>query len=126
MSRVRINRRRDIEFPTTMLAAQISITSPPTAIHDSPTSGHLGVQKTSERVQAHYYWKGWRQDVEDHCRSCKKCGERNAPDKLPRARLGTCPSGYPMERVAMDVVGPLPKTNFGNRFNLAINYYFTK
>ena len=31
-----------------------------------------------------------------------------------------------MERVAMDVVGPLPKTNFGNRFNLAVNDYFTK
>ena len=30
MPRIR-NRRRDIEFPTTMLAAQISITSPPTA-----------------------------------------------------------------------------------------------
>lgn len=95
-------------------------------LHDSPTSGHLGVQKTSERVQARYYWKGWRQDVEDHCRSCKKCGERNAPGKLPRARLGTCPSGYPMERVAMDVVGPLPKTNRGNRFILVINDYFTK
>ena len=95
-------------------------------LHDSPTSEHLGVQKTSERVQARYYWKGWRQEVEDHCRSCKKCGERNAPGKLPRARLGACPSGYPMERVAMDVVGPLPKTNCGNRFILVVNDYFTK
>ena len=46
--------------------------------------------------------------------------------KLPRARLGTCPSGYPMERVAMDVVGPLHKTNCGNRFSLVINDCFTK
>ena len=26
----------------------------------------------------------------------------------------------------MDVVGPIPKTNFGNRVNLAVNDYFTK
>ena len=31
-----------------------------------------------------------------------------------------------MERVAMDVVGPIPKTNCGNRFSLVINDYFTK
>ena len=102
-----------------MLAARISITS-------TPTATLLGVQKASEREQARHYWKGWRQDVEDHCRCCKKCGKRNAPGKLPRARLGTCPSGYPMERVAMAVVGPLPKTNCGNRFSLVINVYFTK
>ena len=46
--------------------------------------------------------------------------------KIPRARLGTYPSGYPMERVALDVVGPLHKTNCGNRFSLVINDCFTK
>ena len=40
-------------------------------------------------------------------------------------------SGYlskwiPNGRVAMDVVGPLPKTNCGNRYILVVNDYFTK
>ena len=31
-----------------------------------------------------------------------------------------------MERVALDVLGPLPTTGRGNRYTLAVSYYFTK
>lgn len=34
--------------------------------------------------------------------------------------------GYPLERVAMDVIGPLPKTPRGNRFVLVVVDYFTR
>ena len=95
-------------------------------LHDTPTCGHLGARKTAERVMARLYWRGWRQDVEDYCRSCRVCSERNAPAKMPRAKMGTMPCGYPMERVAMDVVGPLPKTIHGNRFILVVSDYFTR
>ena len=61
-----------------------------------------------------------------YCRSCEKCAQRNAPAKLPKARLGTWTTGYLMQRVAMDVVGQLPKTRKGNRFILVVNYYFTR
>ena len=48
------------------------------------------------------------------------------PPKRLRARLETSLPGYPMQRVAMDVVGPLPKSRQGNRFILVVNDYFTK
>ena len=95
-------------------------------LHDTPTAGHLGTKKTTERVVARFYWNGWRQDVEDYYRSCTICGERNAPTEMPRQKLGTSASGYPMEHVAIDVVGPLPTTAQGNRFILVVNDYFTK
>ena len=31
-----------------------------------------------------------------------------------------------MERVALDVLGPLPTTGRGNRYTVAVSYYFTK
>ena len=35
-------------------------------------------------------------------------------------------TGYPMERIATDILGPLPKTSNGNRYILVIADYFTK
>ncbi|MCG8112562.1 MAG: DDE-type integrase/transposase/recombinase [Candidatus Thiodiazotropha taylori] len=35
-------------------------------------------------------------------------------------------SGYPMERIATDILGPLPETESGNRYILVIGDYFTK
>lgn len=95
-------------------------------LHDLPTSGHLGVNKMTERVRARYYWKGWQEDVQDYCRSCRKCAERNPPPRKARALLETSEVGYPMERVALDVLGPLPMTSRGNRYILVVSDYFTR
>jgi hypothetical protein len=35
-------------------------------------------------------------------------------------------SGYPMERIAADILGELSKTNDGNKYILVISDYFTK
>ena len=96
------------------------------ALHDLPSAGHLGVNKMTDKVRQRYYWKGWREDIEDHCRRCTKCAEHNSARKKAKAPLMTSTTGYPMERVALDVIGPLPKTIGGNRFILVICDYFTK
>lgn len=43
-----------------------------------------------------------------------------------RAPLGTYISGEPMERVAVDIFGPLPLTKQGNKYILVISDLFTK
>lgn len=35
-------------------------------------------------------------------------------------------TGYPLERVATDIMGPLPETDNGNKYILVISDYFTK
>ena len=40
--------------------------------------------------------------------------------------LQTSHARYRMERVALDVLGPLPTTGRGNRYTLAVSYFFTK
>jgi hypothetical protein len=35
-------------------------------------------------------------------------------------------SGYPMERIAADILGELPYTNDGNKYILVISDYFTE
>ena len=50
-------------------------------------------------------------------------------EKLRKKAPSTSPTkhrGVPMERIAMNILGPLPKTLRGNRYVLVISDYFTK
>ena len=54
--------------------------------HDTPMSGHLGINKTYQRILEHFYWPNLRKDVVECCRSCHTCqvlGKLN--QTLPKA-----------------------------------------
>ncbi len=95
-------------------------------LHDTKTAGHLGSKKTQSRLSKRFYWHGSISDVERWCRSCDICASRKRPHKTPRAPMQTYTVGAPMERVALDILGPLPETNSGNKYILVIGDYFTK
>ena len=80
-------------------------------LHDSKTAGHLGVAKTLGRVKQRYYWYRCTQDVRDWCRKCDLCAARKKPQKAPRGPMKKYNVGAPLERVALDILGPLPETD---------------
>lgn len=94
--------------------------------HDIPTAAHLGVDKTLEKLKEGFYWPNMKEYVQNYCRSCDKCFARKPKKELNRAPLGTYLSGEPMERVAMDILGPLPLTKQQNKYILVIVDLFTK
>ena len=94
-------------------------------LHESKTAGHLGVRKTKEKVQSRYYWVGLSQDVRDFVRLCSLCTRRKSL-KNRRSPLQQYMVGAPLERIAMDILGPLPITERGNKYILVIGDYFTK
>ena len=96
------------------------------ALHDSPSAGHLGVSKTLEKVRRRFYWHGMREDVESHIRRCGPCAEVNDPNKLPKAPLINIKSGHPLQRVAIDIVGPTPRSSSGHEWLLVVSDHFTK
>ena len=95
-------------------------------LHDTRTAGHLGVAKTLGRVRERFYWVQCRRDVQEWCRNCDLCAQKRGPQKKVRAPLGSYNVGSPMERIAIDVLGPLPTTEAGNKYVLVIADYFTK
>ena len=95
-------------------------------LHSSPTGGHLGVAKTLGKARARFYWPGQKRDVEDWCSRCEMCSSRKMPVPKPCAPLQPQMTKLPMERVAMDILGPLPETARGNKYILVIGDYFTK
>ena len=95
-------------------------------LHDSPIGGHLGAKKTLEKVRSRFYWPGQRQYVHNWCSRCYLCATRKSPAKARAPLQVTSGVSRPFQRLAMDILGPLPETRSGNRYILVIGDYFTK
>jgi len=95
-------------------------------MHEGNTSGHAGVKRTLCRLRQRVYWIGLRQDVQDWCRACRVCAAKRGPARKTRAPLQLYQAGAPMERIAVDIAGPFPRTRKGNRFLCVAMDYFTK
>ena len=95
-------------------------------LHDARTAGHLGIAKTLGRVRQRFYWVQCRKDVQEWCRNCDLCAQKRGPQKKIKAPMGKYNVGSPMERIAIDVLGPLPLTESGNKYVVVIADYFTK
>ena len=54
------------------------------------------------------------------------CAQRKTATPHNRAPLQSVTVGSPMQMVAIDILGPLPKTAAGNRYVLVAGDYFTK
>ena len=72
------------------------------------------------------FWPGCTKDVKDWCQACDLCASRETPTCTPRAPLRTYNVGAPLERVALDILGPLPDLDHGNKYLLIIGDYFSK
>ncbi|XP_029595362.1 uncharacterized protein LOC115178352 [Salmo trutta] len=95
-------------------------------LHGGVGAGHFGVSKTLKRVRKGFYWARHRRDVEDFCRQCDECAAKKGPPGQSHALLQQFPVGEPMERLGVDIVGPFPTTDSGNRWILTAMDYFTK
>jgi transposase InsO family protein len=94
--------------------------------HDAKTGGHLGVTKTLNKIRQNYYWPGLQSDVRSYVGGCDICARRKVPTKTKRAPMQPLQVGYPMERLATDILGEFPVTEKGNRYILVVADYFTK
>ena len=55
--------------------------------HDNPLSGHLGYQKTKERISRNCYWSQLEKDVDSWLRSCTTCQKNKTSTKKPFGML---------------------------------------
>ena len=95
-------------------------------LHNAVTAGHMGVRRTLAAVRQRFFWPGLRQSVDKWCAECAVCASRKNPPKKRKAPLQKYQLGEPMERVALDITGPWPVSQSGNRYTLVVSDYFTK
>ena len=91
--------------------------------HTIPAAGHLGRKKTAQRVLRRFYWPNLRRDVADYCRSCQECqkSSRQRPKRVPQVLPPVI--SEPFSRIAMDIVGPLPRSRSGHCYVLVVCDY---
>ncbi|XP_061118150.1 uncharacterized protein LOC133141600 [Conger conger] len=94
--------------------------------HTHLLGAHLGREKTQERILSWFYWPGIKRAVEDYCRQCAVC-QLHSPKVTYRNPLIPLPIiDVPFRRIAMDIVGPLPRSSRGHRYILVIMDYATR
>ena len=95
-------------------------------VHGGKSSGHLGEEKTLAKLRERFYWPGMTTSVHEWCQTCNSCMSRKGPQHARQGALENMKAGYPLEIMAMDIVGPLPTSKTGNKYILVISDYFTK
>lgn len=91
--------------------------------HNIPTAGNLGVDKTAEKLKQTIYWPSKREYIRDICCSCDKYFARKPKVEKSKTPMGTYITGKPMEKVALDILGPLPETEQQNKYILVIYFH---
>ncbi len=96
------------------------------ACHDSVWSGHLGRRKTAAKLFRKYYWFESRSDIDVWVSQCDTCASVKSSNRKPKALVGDMRVGAPMDRLSIDLLGPLPESDKGNRYVLVVCDAFTK
>ncbi|VDK47488.1 unnamed protein product [Taenia asiatica] len=87
---------------------------------------HVGEEKMVDASSKRCWWPSLTPDVLDFCRTCITCSSFKKPHSTAMAPLQPMPTGFPGERLGIDIMGTLPLTKRGNRYILVMVDYFTK
>ena len=95
--------------------------------HDAKEAGHLGNAKTLDRLKQRFYWYGMSRDSNLYVKQCSTCNQVKKSNRTPRSALGTYHASFPMERVHLDILGPInPRSRSGSSYVLVMVDQFTK
>ena len=95
-------------------------------LHSHKSAAHLGVTKTLKKLRQRFYWPGHKADVERWCKQCIVCESLHVAGNPRKAPLQPKPVYQRMDRVACDIMGPLPETKEGNQYILCVADHFSK
>ena len=94
-------------------------------VHDGPAGAHLGRMKTLRKMKNRFWRPGLTEAVHRYCSSCLTCAKCKSRSK-PKAPLHPVPTRNPMQRIHIDIFGPLPWSRSGKRYILTVQCSFTK
>lgn len=87
-------------------------------LHSEVRAGYFGATKTLTKLHIVFYWLGCRHDVELFVHCCAACTIKKGPIGQSQVPMQPYVAGAPTERVGVDILGPLSKTELGNCYML--------
>ena len=94
--------------------------------HTHMLSGHFGRKKTFSKLSARFLWPKMWQEVKEYIRSCKGCQLSSRKDKARAPLQPLQVESEPFNKVAFDIVGPLPTSSSGYKYVLTMMDLFSK
>ena len=93
-----------------------------TLAHTAIFGGHLGYQKSLERITKVFFWPGIGADVKRFCYSCDICQRTVPKGRVVKVPLGKMPLvDVPFSRVVIDLIGPIvPVSARGHKWALTL------
>jgi hypothetical protein len=88
---------------------------------------HIGSNRMLETIKLRYFWSNMEKDIASHCEGCINCKLRKTYQRRPRVPIMKYSKiRHPLDRVHIDLTGPLPRTSGGYRYIFVIKDYLTK
>ena len=80
--------------------------------------GHKGFPRTYAALRRVFYWKGMKEDIRKHCKTCATC-QLHKLENVKLERKIFRPSLQPMDLISMDLIGEFhPPTSHGHCYAL--------
>ena len=80
--------------------------------------GHNGFPRTYAAIKQVFFWKGMKEDIRKHCKTCATC-QLHKLENVKFERKIFKPSLQPMDFICMDLIGEFhPPTSCGHRYAL--------
>ena len=76
--------------------------------------GHIGIKRTTKRLQKEWYWPGLTADTRRVVNSCEICQASKHSNPVPNRNRQRLQAGRPWQVVSLDIVGPFTPTPRGN------------
>ena len=95
-----------------------------TLMHDHPTAGHPGRDKTLRRTREKYWWPKMKEWIVDYVKGCATCQQNKIlthRQKTPMYRIPSQAGTLPFQSVAMDLIMGLPKRRNHNAILTIVN-----
>lgn len=86
----------------------------------------MSLKKTLQKCSRKYYWPKLYSDLYHWTKQCMVCQLRHNPIPMYRAEMHLVPANTLFARVGLDLAGPLPVTELGNKYILNFVCWFTK
>ena len=77
-------------------------------------------------IRQGFYWPTHIKDAKQIVKTCEACQTTSPHQSKPSAAVQLIPPTWPLQRWGMDLVGPLPPSQGGNKFTVVAIEYFTR
>jgi hypothetical protein len=94
--------------------------------HNLPFSALQGVGRTVEFINCKYWWETMWRDIKEYIKVCDACAKWKTGHRIHAPMGEALEANEFLDIVSLDVVGPLPVTERGNKYLLTFVDHFTR